>query len=458
VRPNVLLVVMDTARADAFEPFGAPRGATPAVAQLAAGGATSRTAVATSNWTLPSHASLFSGALPRAMGLGCDGARPRDVLAANADRLLAVALARAGWATGAISTNPWVSSIHGFGLGFGEFVDVRQRRHAPGDGVRGRVEWLADAVRADLDAGMADVDEVLERWLASRAADEPFFWFVNLMECHSPYLPPLPYNDLGPFGRLRAGHEAGRYQSHRGFVLSCLGELDLPDGARERMRHLYARSVLSMDDWLARLLERLDGAGVLEDTLVVVTSDHGENLGEGGMLGHALSLDDRLIQVPVVAYGPGSEAFAGVASLADVPRAVAAAVGLEDHPWQVPACPDGILLSEVDGLATVDPNMAQKVVDEWHLPARAVQRLTEPLTCAVEGGFKLVRRGAVDTLHDLDADPLEQVDASARHPDVAARLRAALEAATPPPAEAAGQPVLAPDADLEERLRLLGYL
>jgi arylsulfatase A-like enzyme len=458
VRPNVLLVVFDTARADAFEPFGAPPGATPTVAQLAAGGATSRTAVATSNWTLPSHASLFSGALPRAMGLGRDGARPRDVLAANADRLLAVALARAGWATGAISTNPWVSSIHGFGLGFAEFVDVRQRRHAPGGGLRGQAEWLADAVRADLDAGMADVEEVLARWLASRAADEPFFWFVNLMECHSPYLPPVPYNDLGPFGRLRAGREAGRYQSHRGFVLACLGELDLPDGVRERMRHLYARSVLSMDDWLARLLERLDGAGVLDETLVILTSDHGENLGEGGMLGHGLSLDDRLIRVPLIASGPRSEDFADVASLADVPRSIASAVGLKDHPWTVPACPDGILLSEVDGLATFDPTMAQKVADEWHLPARAVQRLSEPLTCAVDGRFKLVRQGHVDTLHDLDADPLEEMDAAGRHPEVVARLRAALERATPPPEKAAGQPVMVPDADLEERLRLLGYL
>lgn len=458
MRPNVLLVVFDTARADAFEPFGAPRGATPTVAQLADGGATARTVVATSNWTLPSHASLFAGALPRAMGLGRGGARPRDVMAANADQLLAVALARAGWATGAISTNPWVSSIHGFGLGFGEFVDVRQRRHAPGDGFRGQAAWLADAVRADLDAGMADVEEVLERWIASRAADEPFFWFVNLMECHSPYLPPLPYNDLGPFGRLRAGREAGRYQSHRGFVLSCLGELDVPDGARERMRHLYARSVLSMDDWLARLLGRLDDAGVLDETLVILTSDHGENLGEAGMLGHALSLDDRLIRVPLIASGPGSAELAGAASLADVPRSLAAAVGLEDHPWQLPACPDGILLSEVDGLATVDPNMAQKVVDEWHLPDRAVHRLTEPLTCAVDGRFKLVRQGSVDVLRDLEADPLEQMDAAPRHPEVVARLRAALEAATPPPEEAARQPVMAPDADLEERLRLLGYL
>ena len=79
------------------------------------------------------------------------------------------------------------------------------------------------------------------------------------------------------------------------------------------MRHLYARSRCGyMDDWLAASSSALDARGLLDDTLVIVTSDHGENFGEGGLMAHAFSLDERLMHVPLVAAGPGAEALAGL--------------------------------------------------------------------------------------------------------------------------------------------------
>src|SRR4051812_33981729 len=110
---NVLVVVFDTARADAFEPYGAPAGASPTLAQLASGGQAVPDMFATACWTLPSHASMFTGMLPRALGLSQapqgtpHGARP--VLESQRERLLPEVLRRAGYETRAASANIWVS-------------------------------------------------------------------------------------------------------------------------------------------------------------------------------------------------------------------------------------------------------------------------------------------------------------------------------------------------------------
>src|SRR5438552_1415851 len=98
------------------------------------------------------------------------------------------------------------------------------------------------------------------------------------------------------------------------------------------MRRMYSGSIRYMDDWLGRVLERMDGAGLLEDTLVIVTSDHGENLGETGLIAHASSLDNRLLHVPLVMSGPGASG-AAIESLASVPRLIAELTGLDDYPW-----------------------------------------------------------------------------------------------------------------------------
>src|ERR671924_668958 len=120
--PNVVLIVFDTARADAFTPYGAPADATPSVAQLAARGAAHPIAAATCNWTMPSHVSMFTGLLPRTAGLSMlphgERANCRIVMEAHRDRWLPVVLGRAGYHTAAATTNAWVSNQIGFDLGF----------------------------------------------------------------------------------------------------------------------------------------------------------------------------------------------------------------------------------------------------------------------------------------------------------------------------------------------------
>ena len=472
MRPNVLLVVLDTARADAFEPYGAPPGASPAIAQMARRGSALDPVYAPAGWTLPSHVGMFSGLMPRSVGLGQAPGGPqaaRAVMEGLRPRLLPEVLHHAGYETAGISANPWISPQSGFDIGFDRFTLLTSPRVHPGEG-RGRrlpAEWSTNTLAPRLDDGARAIEQHLGAWLRSRHSN-PFFWFVNLIECHSPYFPPRPYNDLPVVQRFLAARDARRYGSMEAVWRACLGGFDLEEATLRRMRHLYARSVRQVDDWVGRVLAGLDGAGVLDETLVIVTSDHGENIGEGGLISHAFSLDERLLRVPLVSAGPGAPAARRLTSLVELPRLVAEATGLTTTPWMDDPAPRGVAVAEYDPMIPPGDPLGDEVVRLWRLGPGAIHRFTTPMTCATDGRFKLLRDGHLEQLYDLRADPLEAAPLtepaaiSALAGDALAPLRAALDR----PAERMEPPVVVPPAPpaadeqeaLERQMRLLGYL
>jgi arylsulfatase A-like enzyme len=221
-----------------------------------------------------------------------------------------------------------------------------------------------------------------------------------------------------------------------------------------------------MDAWLERLLGRLDEAGVLDDTLVILTSDHGENFGEGHLIGHGFSLDERLINIPFVVAGPGSDAIRGIRSLGELAPRIATATGLDDHPYRpeddLPPLPVAQLNSPAPPRG--DPR-TEGVIDLWQLDDESAGRLTMSLTAAVDGGVKLVVRDEREAFFDLREDPLElrPLTADAVDTEVRERLRRALAHPSVTASRALLQPADAEaaagaNADLEERMRLLGYL
>lgn len=469
MRPNVLLVILDAARRDALEPYGAAPGSTPAIAQLASSGTAMPDVYSTACWTVPSHASLFTGLLPRAAGLSTaqSPSAAKPVVEAHRDRLLPEVLRRAGYRTGAVSANLWLSESSGFASGFDDFASIDSGRNARLDAegtVGERLKWMREAVAARADDGAQEAGETLAGWIA-RPTEQPSFWFVNLLECHSPYLPPRPYGGLSAMGRAVAAEEARRYYTLEAIWRACAGSLDVPERTLGRMRQLYAGAIRYLDDWLAQLLERLATAGTLDDTLVVVASDHGENFGEGGFMAHAHSLDNRLIHVPFVASGPGADGTP-IHSLADVPRFIAEAVGLEDHPWQAESRRE-IGVAQFDPpVDENDPRVAQ-AAEEWNWGEEEIRRFTTPLTCAVAGGLKVLRRGTEDELYDLGADPLELAPlrpdaAAAEQRELVARLRHAIDGADVSSRAATAAATQQPSEDevcaIEEQMKLLGYM
>jgi arylsulfatase A-like enzyme len=464
MRPNVLLVVFDAARRDSLEPYGAPAGASPAVAQLAASGTALPEVYATGCWTAPSHVSIFTGLMPRAAGLSRVPApsAAKAGLEPHSDRVLTEVLRRAGYATAGVSANLWVAD-GGFDTGFDEFRSVDSGRVAGigGNGIKQRVKWYAEAARARRDDGARQVEAVFDGWLDGPR--QPFFWFVNLIECHSPYLPPRGYGDVSLLDRLRAAEDARRFYTLSAIWKACVGGYEVPEATIERLRRMYAASIQYMDEWLARLLEKLDRARVLDDTLVIVISDHGENFGEGGFLTHAHSLDNRLIHVPFVCSGPGAGGQE-INSLADLPRLVSQSVGLDEHPY-TDGPPPGIGVAQFDPPVDPGDQRAIDLVAEWGLGEDALDRFTTPLTCAVRGDLKLMRQGAEEVVYDLAADPLElsPIPAAERAGDSGLEpLRAALDH---PSMRAAGVLAAATKGpseeelrEIEDRMKLLGYM
>jgi arylsulfatase A-like enzyme len=221
-----------------------------------------------------------------------------------------------------------------------------------------------------------------------------------------------------------------------------------------------------MDSWLAGILDALDRKGMLEQTLVIVTSDHGENLGEDGLIAHGFSLDERLIHVPFVSAGPGSLTEDRVVSLARLPGHIADACGLEEHPWRADQPPVGIAVAQYDPMGSADDPRVQGFTERWKLSEEAVRRLIPTLTAATDGQRKLIIRDGAETLYDLERDPDEQSPIT-RDPgdgdEAIAALRSAAVAAT---ANGDGQilpersPMPGPEelAALERQMKLLGYL
>src|SRR5204863_6614265 len=158
---------------------------------------------------------------------------------------------------------------------------------------------------------------------------------------HAPYLPPSAHLPSWGPGRLVAPSVVHRYLDERSVLSYNLGRGTLPRAAERILRRLYAGEISYADGFVGRLVDIL--GGMLDDTLLVVTSDHGEHLGEGHRLGHQLALDGTLLDVPLVLRGPGQErAPSGrdergqVFALHGLPSLIAEAVGLPGHPWESP--------------------------------------------------------------------------------------------------------------------------
>jgi arylsulfatase A-like enzyme len=363
---------------------------------------------------------------------------------------------RRGSATLGVSANAgWIKPAFGFDTGFERFTVVGGERRLDVGRPGAKVQWW----RARVDDGAAAATAALREALGARAG-RPFFAFVNLMECHSPYLPPRPFSDLGPVARWRAVEESMRYLSNRAASLRVnTGEVRLGADTLVRWRRQYAAAVRMVDDWLGRTLEWLDRDGVLQDTVVVVTSDHGENLGEGGRIGHELSMDQRLLQVPLVVAGGEAPVPSPLTSLAALPAVIASAAGLGEHPWDDEPVGVEVAIAQSERL-NVDTGPSS-VATAHGYPAEGLRRIALDASAATDGRFTLHRGGGLpEALHDLETDPLEERDAAEAHPEAAARLRAELDRADAAHPASARTEGIAPaeEADIERHLEALGYL
>lgn len=292
--PDLVLVVLDTVRRDHTSAYGYAPQTTPAFDRLAAGGARLDRAYSSSPWSLPAHATLFTGRSP-----GSHGAHYEHPVLDPAVPTLAATLAAHGYETVGISGNPWLTPDNGTGGGFHRWVDSTPVRDVARCFVL-RWMWADHTAR---DKGGADsVVSAREHLAARTAADPPLFLFVNLYEAHAPY-DAVPADCGGAFLPEGAPRRELRRLSTRLELAQTAGTSYLPHG-RDRVLTdaLYDGAVHCADRRLGELLEAVALTG--RPTVTVVLSDHGEALGEHDMVGHHYGLWDLLIHVPMAVHYP----------------------------------------------------------------------------------------------------------------------------------------------------------
>lgn len=452
--PSAILIVLDTVRRDHLSLYGYHRSTTPRLDRWARGALVFEEATATSSWTLPSHASIFTGLYPRSHGAhGHRGPnRWGNALALSPERVTVAEIARdAGWATAAIVANHfYLARSFGVEQGFDSYQELRPRR-----GLRFQPsDWLASRLEPEALAAFRwpyfrseQVTDRAIRWLRA-AGPRPYFLFVNYMDAHIPNRRPptqlVPREDEDPpeaHGLDRIALPPGRA---------------LPDSVRRYLVNGYDRELMALDESLGRFLDFVNESEQAGRVTVFITSDHGEYLGEHGLFDHSKHLHREVLDVPLIVKGPGigPGRRAGSVQIVDLFPMILDSLGLA-----VPPGTQGV--SPLRGVR--DFALAEWYASEngAYLDPKHQGRFDRDLRTLQEGPHKLFMdgRGGIE-LFDLNTDPEELVDLSSRLPDIRAWLEARLGAwlAAHPGAADAAPHTLEIDEDQLDRLRSLGYV
>jgi len=481
-QPNVVVVVADTTRVDDADDSQVA----PTLAELASSGTRVTRAFSAAPWTLPSHASALTGAPPSAHGAHADHERLDDRLP-----VLPELFRDAGYETVCVSNNTWLSAESGFDRGFDEFrqmwqlvqsenalselVDVTEesrtrlvaRKLFSGNPLVNTANALYRRfVRDRADDGARRSTDWIADWLAGRTSETPFFLLVNYLEPHLEYRPPretaarhLP-DDADYDEAMAVPQEPWDYLA---------GNLDLSERDLRLLRGLYRGEITYFDEQLAVLRRALVAAGEWENTILVVTADHGENVGDHGLMDHQYSLHDTLIHVPLVLHGgafTGGGDLDDLVSLVDLPPTLLDAAGIDAaearsgfygssfHPDSAAPTREFV----VSEYMAPQPSMAALERHIGDVPDR-VARFDRSLRAIRTAEHKLVRGSdGSERCYDLRADPDEQTDVADERPGVVADLGEALDEWLADMETAGDRESVSIGPDRKERLEQLGYL
>jgi arylsulfatase A-like enzyme len=421
-RPNLLLISMDTTRADRLGLYGYERDTSPNLDRLARESVVYTEAHSTTSWTLPAHASLFTGKFPSSHGARFDaegslilegfrGFAPEDLVRAQGlgadQRTLAELLGESGYRTAAVVAGPWLTRVFGLDKGFDHYDDSNIAH------VDGR---LAHQVT---DRALAWIDE---------NARERFFLFLNYYDPHEPY---------------EDREKRAREFLPRGAWLGEPGKL-----TSEGRRASYDAEIHFMDFHIGRLLDGLRVRGLYDRTWIIALADHGELLGEHGQWAHGYHLTQPELKIPLLMKYPRGEV---------APTRLDTPVQLTD-----------VFAMVLDRLGIAPPPDAQGIASpQPDRPMVAELRSLSPderpgWWMLIEGPFKYLRntRGE-QRLFNLAGDPGEDRDRASLEPERVRTMATRLDeflAALPKPARPDSEEVRDVDEETRRALRNLGYL
>jgi arylsulfatase A-like enzyme len=302
---NVLLVSIDSLRPDHLGAYGYKRPTSPALDRLATQGVLFRDVVSPSSWTLPAHISLLTGLSPDQHGVVTAFLRLDE-----SARTLAEVFSDRGYRTAAFVSGPFLRSAHGYAQGFDRYE-----------------ETIADRPEPQSGESAAELVEAVDAWITaeiSKAPEVPFFVFLHIWDVHYDYLPPPPYDRL--FDPHYRGSISGRDFHKDASIHAGMSARDLA-----HIVALYDGEIRYVDDQLARLFSRLKDLGLEDDTLIAVTSDHGDEFFEHGNKGHKKTLYEESVKIPLIMRYPRKIPAGTVISsptrLIDIPPTLLALAG-----------------------------------------------------------------------------------------------------------------------------------
>jgi len=471
-RPNVVLIVLDTVRADHLSVYGYSRPTTPGLERLASEGVVFEQALAPAPWTLPSHATLFTGLYPAQHHAG----RLHPRLDGHLTTLPEI-LREQGYQTVGFSNNTWVSRATNFDQGFDDFEDFRGiwrvwRSLSRLTAVQ-IYHWVKPTqLHGDYSGGAGVTNVAIRRWFnARRDQDRPFFLFINYLDAHFPYHAPDPYwRKFVEPARLELATELldTKAQDDADWTPPPIKWDAKKWGA---LTDLYDGELFYLDAMLTELFDDLRARNLWDDTLVVVTSDHGEHLGEHGLFLHRFSVYEPTLHIPMIMRLPGRlpagkrfddwvglpDVFPTILRLVGVPPPAELHAGLPGKslvgsPVSVPS--GRTLLGDYEVPDNLLPRYRRrtKITDEsyFHRGLRSLH----------EGNWKFIwGTDGRHELYDLAKDPLETNDLVTQLPEQAKAMESRLQAMLdemPQVGDAEETGEL--DAETRDQLRALGYI
>jgi len=434
---NVVLISLDSLRADHVGAYGYRRDTTPSFDRFSRQGVLFRNAISTSSWTLPTHLTMFTGLSQLSHGVVVD----TRVLARSV-RTLGEIFHDAGYATAGFVSGPYLGGHYGYDRGMDSYVDLSAHW---GKGTEARSAVLSP-----------QINEKALAWL-DQPRTQPFFLFLHYFDIHYDFVAPPPYDTL--FDPDYGGTMDGRFFIERSEVNAKMNKRDL-----EHIVALYDGEIRFTDEHLGRVLDRLQTRGLLDSSVVMIVADHGEEFFEHGNKGHHRTVYDEVLRIPVALRLPGGE-YAGEAvdsqvSLIDVFPTLLDAAGLG-----IPPGAEGeSLLARVHGQATRRDAVYSDFYDKRGLNLQVARRTPTAKTIQHFNRITHPRRGSLE-YYDLAGDPAERDDRGNRHP---VELRASIELMTAwldqqwrahrrVEAEAGGNASIEIDEETKKRLESLGY-
>ena len=431
--PNVLFLVIDALRPDHVGYLGYEKDTTPTLDELASRGITFTDNTSPSSYTRASVPSIFTAMFPSVHGVLTQG-KEREVLSDSFDTMAEILKGR-GYATAAFMPNPSLSKVFHFDQGF-DLYDEELLFYGPDRTEQGKFETATKIHRRALE------------WLDSKKED-PFFLYLHYRDVHGPYLPPPSYSKM--FWDDEGDHRKLSKAEYQRLPKYLRRKHD--HGVLEYYVSQYDAEIRYTDDRIGEFLSQLEARGLLENTVIVVTSDHGESFLEHGRWNHGTGLYQEEIHTPLLLVLPGSKlAGSRITDPVQTHDLYPTVFDLIDLP-KPPDLQATSLFEAIEGRANPD----RPIFSEGRFSG---QRL---LGSVRVGGWKLIydRYGERAELYDLQQDPEERRDLAQSEPqrveDLVQRLDAFWERAAQlaPPASAALEDL---DGETADALRALGYI